>query len=91
MTELVIYYIPLKAWEAQQEGFLDLLSERERKRAEAFVYPELTSRYITAHGALRELLGKAVGQKPGALQFERGPHEKPSLVNVVRYISFGGP
>lgn len=56
------------------------LSEEELSRASRFRFPELTNRYVAAHGWLRQLLGSYVGQPPCALEFCQGPNGKPALL-----------
>ncbi|MCC5870723.1 MAG: hypothetical protein JJU27_19665, partial [Gammaproteobacteria bacterium] len=56
-----------------------VLDPTERARAERFVFPPLRRRYRVTHAVLRCALGHWVGQPPGALRFEIGPHGKPAL------------
>jgi 4'-phosphopantetheinyl transferase len=64
---------------ADAAGGLDLLDAGERARAARFVRPEDADRYVRAHGALRRLLGEALGTDPAALGFSAEPSGKPRL------------
>jgi 4'-phosphopantetheinyl transferase len=55
------------------------LSAEERVRADRFRAPELRHRFLVSRGVLREVLGRWVGDDPGALVFEAGEHGKPRL------------
>ncbi len=66
---------------AQERARLeDLLSPGECERADRFVRPEDRQRYVAAHGILRSLLGRYLGQPPAALAFAPGAQGKPALV-----------
>jgi len=56
-----------------------LLCDRERERASRFLFPQLTERFIVAHGRLRQLLGLALGMPPERLEFTTATHGKPLL------------
>lgn len=56
-----------------------LLSEEERRRAEAFRFPADQARYVTARGWLRRRLGDYIGREPSALEFTVGLAGKPAL------------
>ncbi|SCF00987.1 4'-phosphopantetheinyl transferase family protein [Micromonospora mirobrigensis] len=56
-----------------------VLDPAERARAAALGSPSLRDRFTVAHGALRLLVGRAVGVAPGDLTWTRGRHGKPTL------------
>jgi medium-chain acyl-[acyl-carrier-protein] hydrolase len=55
------------------------LSGDERERARRFYRPGPRREYVVSQGALRVILGDALGQAPERLQFGVGPHGKPFL------------
>jgi 4'-phosphopantetheinyl transferase len=55
------------------------LSAEESSRAERFIFPKDRSHFIVARGILRRLLGMYAQREPGKLEFDYGPHGKPSL------------
>jgi 4'-phosphopantetheinyl transferase len=55
------------------------LSEEEKERALRFYFPEDRDRYITAHGCLRDVLGRYLGCAPRELTFSANPYGKPAL------------
>lgn len=58
---------------------IDLLDPTEHERALRFVFAIDQSRFIAAHGWLRQILGRYLGRAPQALQFVIGPYGKPEL------------
>lgn len=57
----------------------DLLGEEESRRAEATAHPADRRRYTVAHAALRLILARHLGARPGDLAWRAGPHGKPEL------------
>jgi 4'-phosphopantetheinyl transferase len=57
----------------------DRLSPDERRRAARFRFERDRRRYQVAHGALRELLGAYLDDRPERLGFVEGTHGKPVL------------
>ena len=57
----------------------ELLSAEERAAAERFLRAEDRTRYVVAHGVLREILGHCLGLPPAAVALGRGPWGKPEL------------
>ena len=55
------------------------LSEEERERASGLLSGTHQRRFVVARGMLRQLLGRYLGQDPGAVAFSRGAHGKPFL------------
>lgn len=62
-------------------GALDVLDDDERARAARFVFDRDRSRFVAAHGWLRLLLAKYLGEPPAALRFALGPWGKPRLMD----------
>lgn len=69
------------AWIA---AFKTLLSNDELARATRLRFGHLQTGFITAHGALRILLGRYLGIAPATLAFRSGENGKPSLVDHTR-------
>lgn len=59
-----------------------LLGPDERERAERSLRSLDRARLVVVHAAKRRILGKYLGTAPDALEFTRGEHGKPSLVDV---------
>ena len=57
----------------------DLLDSDERERASRFRHPRHAARCAAARCLLRRLLAAYVGEEPGRLRIETGPHGKPRL------------
>ncbi|NJM56616.1 MAG: 4'-phosphopantetheinyl transferase superfamily protein [Synechococcales cyanobacterium RU_4_20] len=58
---------------------LTLLDEQEQARALRFRRPELTQRFVMAHGRLRQVLGRYLGIAPAQVRFCYGDRGKPAL------------
>lgn len=54
----------------------------EQARAARFVDDRHRRRFITAHVALRQVLGACIGMPPSELRFAAGPQGKPSLIDA---------
>lgn len=69
--------------------FHELLSADERERAERLRDTRVQERWSAARAVLRDLVGRASGTDPAALEFELGPHGKPRLrCSSNRRLSF---
>lgn len=67
---------------AERLAHLDrLLSAGERARRDRLAFPWSRRRFTASQGALRELLGAALGVAPGALVLELGPGGKPYVAH----------
>src|SRR5262245_12146118 len=60
-----------------------LLSPDERERAVRFRFERHRRRYLVAHIALHEILGRYLGIDPGRLSFDLGANGKPSLTRAL--------
>ena len=58
-----------------------LLSESEKSRAARFHFERDRNRYITAHGTLRQLLGRYLNVPAQDVRFNYGDYGKPELAN----------
>ncbi len=56
-----------------------LLDAEEGRRADRFTVAGGKARYLTAHGMLRIVLGRALATAPSELRFQTGARGKPSL------------
>jgi 4'-phosphopantetheinyl transferase len=66
---------------ARTTAFETLLSSDELARAARLRFAHLRTEFITAHGALRILLGRYLGIAPARLVFQSSENGKPSLVD----------
>ncbi|MFI9804257.1 4'-phosphopantetheinyl transferase family protein [Streptomyces sp. NPDC052301] len=72
----------------------DVLDAQEKERAAGFRRQEDRRCYVTAHVALRVVLGDRLGTGPGGLRFVRescpecgGPHGRPALADAPVHFS----
>ncbi|MFB7501139.1 4'-phosphopantetheinyl transferase family protein [Streptomyces sp. NPDC056161] len=70
------------------------LDAGERRRALSFTRPEIRSRYVSAHTALRRLLAERLGVAPGQVAFTRepcpvcgAPHGRPAVAGGTAHFS----
>ncbi|MEV1024797.1 4'-phosphopantetheinyl transferase superfamily protein [Streptomyces sp. NPDC050264] len=84
---------PVGLWLVRTEAGTDdgvgVLGADELRRAAAFAFDRHRTRYITAHLALRGILGDRLGRAPGTLRFVRQPcpgcgesHGRPALADA---------
>jgi 4'-phosphopantetheinyl transferase len=57
----------------------DVLDDRERARAAAFLSQRDRQQYTVAHGALRILAARELQETPSVLRWDTGPYGKPEL------------
>lgn len=73
----------VEVWIAELSGaperLLRLISDAERERASKLLDDRLRLHWSVSRALLRELLGRAIGADPAALELEQGPHGKPRL------------
>lgn len=63
-----------------------LLNDKERQKAESFVFPRDQHRYVRARGFLRQRLGTCLGQNPERVAIDELPGGKPVVRDVgVRF------
>ena len=76
---VVVWRIPLDTDEAAVRAALDGLTGPERDRAGRFRRPRDGRRWAVARAGLREVLGRALGRDPSAVELEARPGTKPVL------------
>ena len=69
------------AQDVDLEQAMALLDRTELQRARRFIDSAHSRRFIVAHAALREILGRWLGREPGAIDFELSAHGRPLLRN----------
>jgi len=77
-----VWTTTLEVRPASVDACWSVLSGDERRRAEAFRFPDDRRRYVTAHGLLRILLGRYTGHPPHELAFRLERHGKPRLATA---------
>jgi 4'-phosphopantetheinyl transferase len=74
--------------EGERARLDQFLSDEEHARANRFVFARDRERFVVAHGALRDILGRRLGVAPGALRFSISEHGKPALKSSVGPFHF---
>jgi 4'-phosphopantetheinyl transferase len=64
-----------------------LLDDAEQYHADAIVHPVDRRRYIVAHGATRQIVGRQLGIPPADLRWLRGPNGKPRLAGISAHVN----
>src|SRR5262249_13387467 len=77
--EVHVWLVSIRLDDSQDGGFFALLSDDEKARAGRFVFRKDQRRFVTAHGALRLILGEYTGGDPRELSFAQGENGKPYL------------
>jgi 4'-phosphopantetheinyl transferase len=77
--EAVLVVAHLDVSSERLEGLRATFAPREEERFRSFATDALRSRWGTARGALREVLGAALGCAPREVAFRYGFHGKPQL------------
>jgi 4'-phosphopantetheinyl transferase len=75
--EVVLVAAHLDVDPARLSALRATFSPREEERFQSFATDALRSRWGAARGTLREVLGRALGCPPAAVQFGYGSHGKP--------------
>lgn len=60
----------------------------ERARASRFLDSEARLRWVASRWALRQVLGRYLGQGPAEIELTRGEHGKPRLVDEAERLQF---
>jgi 4'-phosphopantetheinyl transferase len=68
-------------------GLLALLDPHEQSRASALLLEHDRHRFITAHAAVRLIVGRHLGVPPIAVRWRRGSHGKPFLAGPGPQVS----
>ncbi|WP_420119799.1 4'-phosphopantetheinyl transferase family protein [Micromonospora sp.] len=74
-----IWILPARPGPAELARYDAVLTADERSRAAALGPAAARDRFTVAHGALRLLVGAALGVAPGRLTWQRGRYGKPTL------------
>jgi 4'-phosphopantetheinyl transferase len=77
--EAVLVLAHLDVSSQRLDGLRATFAPREAERFQSFATDELRFRWGTARGALREVLGAALGCAPQEVRFRYGAHGKPQL------------
>src|SRR5262245_26251739 len=77
--EIHIWQVNLDIVSPEFERVWTFLSTSERERADRFLFETDRHRFVAAHGALREILGKYLHMEPSELEFCDSPSGKPFL------------
>jgi 4'-phosphopantetheinyl transferase len=77
--EIHVWRAYLDCDETVLRQFEATLSIDEKARANRFFFLRDRNRFIATRGVLRELLGRYVNQAPARLEFDYGPHGKPTV------------
>jgi 4'-phosphopantetheinyl transferase len=90
--ELVLIATSLHVEPDRLDALRKTFSPREEERFQSFATDALRSVWGAARGTLREVLGRALGCAPAAVQFRYAPHGKPYLADsALRFnISHSG-
>lgn len=79
MQQISVFRIHLDQPESVVALLAQYLAPDEQARAARFRFEHLRRRFTVARGALRAILGQALGLPPVSLTFTYGDHGKPSL------------
>jgi 4'-phosphopantetheinyl transferase len=63
------------------------LPAAERERAARILAPSARDRWVAARWALRGVLGRELGEEPGAVALRAGPHGKPELARCALHFN----
>lgn len=89
-NEVHVWRASLDESPPQVECFRRNLAPDEQKRADRFYFQRDRRRFITAHGVLRDILGRYLNMAPRYLSFLYSSHGKPALAwesggNAIRF------
>lgn len=80
VEDVEVWTVPLgTALRAAPSGLGAFLGDEERARASRLRDAVCRSRFVTAHAALRAIVGARLGRPPEAVRFTRGPNGKPEV------------
>jgi 4'-phosphopantetheinyl transferase len=84
-VELFVWTLDVDADERAR--LMRFLSEDETARANRLVFAQDRERFVVARGRMREILARAMGCAPAALEFTYSAHGKPSLGGRARQFN----
>lgn len=76
---LYVYLADVTEHKQHISNYWDILSSREQENAQKFCTPELSGRYIVAHGILRQLIAHITRKPVQTLVFSTNTYGKPHL------------
>lgn len=85
--EVHVWRVPLARSAAEISLARGTLSADETLRADRFYFQRDRDAFIATRGALRQLLGRYLGQPPEELAFDYGAYGKPSLRQVSKGLA----
>ena len=74
-----LWRVNLEVADEVRSALLPLLSPQEVRRAGRFLRPLERRRYVVAHAALRQVLGRHLQMEPARVPLAAGPRGKPGL------------
>lgn len=84
MLDLPPHEVHVWLVQASQAGTVaSFLDDAERTQAARFAVDHVREPYVAAHGGLRLVLGRYLGEPPAALRFETRADGKPSLAGAT--------
>jgi 4'-phosphopantetheinyl transferase len=86
--DIHVWPIPIAAVVPRVTSLHALLADSERDAAARFRFDRDRVRFICRRGAVRSILARYVGMSPESLQFRRGPHGKPELLDAPPRLQF---
>ncbi len=87
-SELHVWNISLPAAADVRQFLAGFLDENETLKASRFRFEQDQWQYISAHGALRQILSRYIDCNPGAVTFDHNHHGKPYLSPNPENIEF---
>lgn len=87
-NQIDVWAVEIPRFYENETYFYALLSEAEKKRANAFVTAQLKSRYTISQSILRLLLAEYVSLEPEQIVYSFGTHRKPYLATNPLELHF---
>jgi len=81
--EIHVWRVALDVSADRIQPLRSILSADERARADRFHFPQHRDRFTVCRGVLRTILSRYLNLPPDRLQFQYGPHGKPSLPPAI--------
>ncbi|WP_051450632.1 4'-phosphopantetheinyl transferase family protein [Actinospica robiniae] len=89
--EVTVFLVHTDQSKAVTDRLARHLDARESQRAEAIRDHSGRSRFVVAHGAMREIVAERLSVRPAEIRWHEGPNGKPSLESELRVnLSTGG-
>jgi len=84
-SDVHVWRIALAQTEAVHQKLRATLSEDEQRRAAQFKFEKLQKRFVTARGALRDILSRYTGLAAEKIAFEYEARGKPKLAETINH------